>query len=53
MNAFRSRRRALLAGGAALALVAGYVLLATGAATVAAPLLVVSYLALIPAALLV
>jgi hypothetical protein len=52
MSARRSRR-AVLAGVAALGLVAGYLLLATGAATAAAPLLVVSYLALIPAALLV
>ena len=52
MSARRSRRRPLLAGAASFGVLAGFALLATGAASLAAPVLVVTYLALIPAALL-
>jgi hypothetical protein len=52
MSAPRSRRRRFVAGAAALGILAGFALLATGAASLAAPVLVVTYLALIPAALL-
>lgn len=52
MSAPRSRRRPLVAGVAALGVLAGFALLATGADSLAAPVLVVTYLALIPAALL-
>ena len=52
MIAPRSRRRLLVAGAAALGILAGFVLLIAGAASFAAPILVVTYLALIPAALL-
>ena len=52
MSEPRTRRRALAAGAAVLGLAAGYIALAAGGASVAAPLLVVTYLALIPAALL-
>jgi hypothetical protein len=48
----RRRRRVAFGAGAALALGAGLAALATGTASVAAPLLVLSYLVLIPAALL-
>lgn len=51
-RASRGRHRLLAAGGAALGIVAGFVLLASGATSLAAPVLAVTYLALIPAALL-
>jgi hypothetical protein len=49
----RSRRRWVLVAGAALALVAGLSALAAGSTSPAAPLLVLAYIVLIPAALLV
>ena len=52
MSAPRPGRRRFVAAAAALGVFAGFVLLATGATSLAAPVLVVTYLALIPAALL-
>ena len=51
-DALRSRRRRALAAGAAVVLVAGLSALAAGSAPLAAPLLVLTYFVLIPAALL-
>jgi hypothetical protein len=51
-DAPRPRRRRALAAGAAVVLVAGLAALAAGSASLAAPLHVLTYVVLIPAALL-